>query len=479
MEYKFSIKKSNPIAVAIVNNFSNIESQWARQICINITDHFVQRSIKYNYDVFIGNNENTLLKQISSDKFYSHICIVHCGVSLKINDNLFDEIEKLCKNDFFIAGHILERGEDSYWKNGYYELHKQFYIINCEYYRSMRKPFIGDFSKESHEQIEPNRSKEFLYGNKEIPKSILPGNKKNKKMYRFKCHGWNIISKALSNNLKMIDVGEGIRSSKLYLKYEYDHVFVREMRKVYNLQLAANNFVSAYNSDNLNSVNSSMENIQQFVVPSMGLNWIYYLKNLNFDNNCKVIFVDRNINALNFMENLILNWDGKDYDKFFKKFIPKFVTNINFDADAYIKTVTDFWENFIKNFLDFEDFWQNQIKKLKFSFVFIDFTADYNLSWLDNDKNTLIYLSDIFTHNTYVATQSYKHRIAAENFLIKKLQEFNPNIELIMTAHAADSFLKKQITKQGKVSDFTFTDINYLKTPDWHIKDWKSKTILF
>jgi hypothetical protein len=61
--------------------------------------------------------------------------------------------------------------------------------------------------------------------------------------------------------------------------------------------------------------------------------------------------------------------------------------------------------------------------------------------------------------------------------LFQKLQKKDPNVTLMLTSRAADGFWKDSNRQLlDKVSNFVYTDITDLKTPEWHLEDWKNNS---
>ena len=144
------------------------------------------------YDVYIGKDQNELLKAAQEDGFYSHAVIIASGTSLKLSDRLFPAVEALCKKEFFVAGHILDR------ETSYYELHHQFYVVNLAEYASLNCPVVNQPEENPHSQIAPLRSDELIQGDYDLPAWIKPGTML--KTYERKKHGCDIITVGLANN---------------------------------------------------------------------------------------------------------------------------------------------------------------------------------------------------------------------------------------------------------------------------------------
>lgn len=470
---KFNQVRKNPILLCIVDNRHLYQSGWATEISINITDFMIQRFIQHEYDIYIGADENTMLAEAATDN-YSHAVVVAMGTSMGLSDRLFSAIENLCKQDFAVAGHILERNDKSYYKNGYYELHHQFYVVRLADYADMSFPILGTEENTQHVQTAPVRSEECLYNDHEVAAWIKPGH--TEKTYSMKLHGWNLVATTLAHNKTIIDLGQDIRSNKTYFYYEYDHVFLRLISQVYDNQLFCNNFVVSWNSDLFKKQIPYEGPVEQYITVGTGVFWITYLDKLGITADTRVVFTDINNNCLQFMRAMVTEWDGVDYAEFYQTHLPLLPNSFNRDLDAYIEYTNKEWTDFVSKFDNWPAMWA-KIKSLKFDFVLIDYMGVYNFDWIEKDKRTLLNLSDVFTHSPYIPTQSLKYRVSCENKLFAKLKERDPTIHVMMTSRAAEGFLKTTRTS-GSVDLFEPVDINQLRKPVWHEKTWSSPRLL-
>jgi len=475
MVTEFNRVNQNKIACCIVDNRHNYTSGWATEVSINVSDFLAHRFTVKGYDVFIDNDENELLRHVA-DQGYSHAVVVAMGTSLGLNDRLFPAIENICRRDFFIAGHILDRNENSHWKNAYYELHHQFYIVRLEDFIELDYPEIGEQEYVKHRQIEPIRSETCLYNDHEVAEWIRPGYAT--KEYEMKLHGWNIIARALENDKTIIDLGQEIRDTKKYFYYEYDHVFTRTLADLYHNEFFCNNFFPSWNSDPLNEGLTFQGPVEQYITVGIGVYWVHNLNKIGFDDNTRVVFTDINNHCLNFMKALVEEWDGTNYPEFYRARMTRMVNGFQGNVDAYLDYTDKEWQAFVAKFPNWLDLW-NRVKKLKFEYILIDYMGRYELSWINPQQRTLMNLSDVFTHCPYIHTQSLKYRIASENKLLNELRNVDPNIYLMLTSRAADGFHHDgNHMRFGAVEDFDLTDINVLRKTPWHEQDWSSPRML-
>jgi len=472
---KFNQIKKKSIVCCIMDNRHTYSSGWATEISNNVSDFLVHRFIQKEFDVFIGSNEDMLLRESSTDD-YEYAVVIAGGTSFGLSDRIFGAIEQICTKEFFIAGHILDRNDHYHYQDGYYELHHQFYIVNLKEYKELNYPVIGIPDNSLHIQIEPIRSENCLYDDNKIAEWIKPGTVE--KTYNQKLHGWNVISIALANNKTLIDLGPEIRDNKKYFYYEYDHVFLRQVSELYWYQFFCNNFYASWNSDGLRENFEFTGPVEQYITVGIGVYWISNLIKLGVTPNTRVVFTDINYNCLQFMEAMVNEWDGKDYHEFYRKHLPKLPNNTNRDINAYFEYTKVQWEEFVKKYENWDEMWAT-VKSLKFDYILIDYMSGYNLDWINAGQKTLINLSDVFTHSPYIGTQSLKFRISCENKLLNNIKEIDPNINILMTSRAADSFHPiEQRLQFGTADAFDLTDINQLKKPPWHLMDWSSPRML-
>jgi len=471
MVMKFKTEKKRSIVFCILDIIDNCCSPEAKVVCSNLTDFLINRADLHHYDILISKDEDELLNSASSEG-YAHAVLISAGTSLGLSDRLFDAIEDQCNEDFFIAGHILDRGDHSYYKkNACFELHQQFYIINLEQYKELGYPIVGKEEWVEYQQIAPIRSEECLHGDPEIPVWMTKGTEI--KTYSVKLHGWNILNVGLEHDKKLIPLTRRIRDSKKYLYYEHDHVFLRQLADIKQNQFFGMNFFAGWNSDRLREDLLFDGPVDQYASVGIGFNWIKNLCIVGFTENTKVIFTDINYNCLMFMKKMVDEWDGKDYDEFYWKHKPMLPNNPPHIPDTYKDQITEQWQKFLTTIDDWDSIW-GKVKNLTYDYILIDYTASFNFDWLEEGKKTLLNLSDLYNHGPFVASSSLKYRISCENGLLQKLKNKDPNITLLMTSRAADGFWKVANNQRlNLASEFAYTDIKELKTPRWHIEDWK------
>ena len=446
------------IIICIHDILDSCTSEWSKEIAKNLSDYMINRFLKNGYDVCIGKDENQLLSQ-AVDK-YTHAVVIASGTSPKLSDRLIHAIEEKCLEDFYIAGHVLDREEK------YFELHHQFYIINLKIHKELNCPLLGEESNINHSKNKPISftsdgyiSQELSYG-KELAS------------YNGTMHGCNILNVALDNKQRVIDLGENIRNNKKYFYYEYDHVFLKESAELFYNQYMFNNIVVPFNSDNLDTNLKFTGPVEQYITLGTGLNWVINLIKLGYTSNTKVIFTDINPLVLRYMKKMVEEWDGINYARFYLENTGFLPNNLPYDFNDYILQIEEKWKKFIKDYPDWIDMW-SKIKKLSFDYVSIDYMSNYNLKFIQPNKTTIFNASDMFDHVPGVFIQSMKYRIAAENRFLNKLKTIDSNIFLLWSSRSAESFLSlDQCPKFQKVSEIELIDIEKIIRPYWHKDDW-------
>ena len=466
MLIKYNQVGEQKIVYCVLDNLNECDNLIAKDMSINTIDFLIRGMVVRNYDVLISDNETELLQSAVSN--YTHAVVVTTGTYLWMGDRLFNEVDKLCQQEFFVAGHVLDRGDF------YLELHKQFYIINLNEYAHLGCPAVEEgawFVDDIHEEFKPVVLAYKDNGDEVIQSMSMST---EKKQYKFKLHGWNILKLALEHNKKTIDVGESIRRSKNYLYHEYDHVFINSFPKIFHQQLFARNVVAPWNSDRVYDAIAFEGPVEQYITLGTGLNWIRNLILTGYTSNTQVVFTDINHNCLRFMKEMINTWDGVDYDKFYHTFEQFYPSGVPEQVFKNLSANKEF-EEFKKFFDDWPAIWDN-IKKLTFDYRLIDYTAEYDLSWIDASKKTLINFSDLFNHAPLVPFQSVKFRIGAENRLLNNLTNINPDISVIFTSRSALGYkdFGDSPLFSGKVKDFKLTSMEELKMLPWHTHDWKT-----
>lgn len=401
---EFGNSENRNIVFCLVDRTSIISDSWANEIVKNISDYTISNITIKRYNILQGFDENQLLR-VASLK-YNFGIVLSTGTEFINGTNFFDSVEELIKKDFFIAGHILDR------KDAFYELHHQCYIVNLQYYKSLDYPMIGDIHLgKKNFQIEPIRSEE-NYHDDYTPLWVKPGNEY--RSYNHLCHGWNIISTALNNNLPIEIFDNNIRDNKIYYYPEHSNDFYKHFQYIsYKEKFCVTEHVHSKNSESTNIFKKTK--YDQVVIPASGIGYTDFVSE-----NGTIIFYDYNDKSLEY-------WKSK-----YKK------------------------ENCI-------------IKFVKFDMLGKDLPLSDLLDI--NNKNTFINLSNIFCYEGTISFSNLRYRIYKENQMLNKIINDLPDSIINFTLRAASGFQELLLT--GPANEFKETDIKNIIKPTWRYNtDW-------
>lgn len=283
------------ITFCIVDDIDTYATNEIKTTIRNISDFTISNLYTKGYPVLVGKDENILLKQITTD----YAVLMSPGTEYINGIAFFDALEELIHQDFFIAGHVLDR--TAY--DAYYELHHQCYVINMEYYKRLQCPTVGVLEKNvPHTQLEPIRSTENWHDDY-TPKYVLSGSKTQ--TYNNRCHGWNLLRLAFENSLPVIVFNESIRNNKRHYYPESEQDYYKNVEYIlHKLDYCANEFV---HTDNTEHDNGITEKYEQIVLPASGT--LY----LDLITNGRVVFYDYNQRALEYWEEHCPRKDGVEY----------------------------------------------------------------------------------------------------------------------------------------------------------------------
>lgn len=273
------------IAFCFIDNTSRYSSAWTREIIKNIADYTISNLHGKCYSVYQSENEDLCLKKVA-ELGYKHAVVFSTGTEFINGENFFSEINKLIDTDFWIYGHILDRGD------AYYELHHQCYLINLDRYRSLGFPEVGQVDLGNvHNQSIPYRSLENIHDDY-TPLWVGPGNIEN--TYSHRLHGWNIISKVLDSGGTICAFNDSVRSNKKYYYPENQTEFLKHISWAHTrYHYCANDFVHTQNTEVIESIDTDY---QQIITPASG-DWF---KNYVGTQPVTVVYYDYNQKSLDY-----------------------------------------------------------------------------------------------------------------------------------------------------------------------------------
>lgn len=296
IEYNYN--SSNKIAFCFVDNTNYIQDFFCKEIIKNQSDYTISNVVIKKYDVYQSLDEDTALQHVAKLD-YTHALVFSTGTEFINGIEFFNSLEILIRDNFFIYGHILDRG------NAYYELHHQCYLINLGIYRRLNCPLIGQQELgASHQQIAPERSLDNIHDNY-TPTWVKTGSQL--KHYDHKCHGWSILSLAFNHNLPIKIFDNNIRHNKKYLYPESKKDFLKNLNWIYfREKYAATEFVHIKNTEsNHNNINKKFT---QLIIPASGTLYTDLI------DRGRIIIYDYNNNALNYWQNNIQRKSNIKYE---------------------------------------------------------------------------------------------------------------------------------------------------------------------
>lgn len=395
------------IAYCVIDRTHEYRVNWTKELIKNQADFTVTNIYSKDYNIYQSQSEDAVLKHVTN-LGYEYAVIISTGTEFINGDSFFRAIEQLTTTDFFIAGHVLDRSD------AYYELHHQCYIINLIVYKELGCPSIGQQELGSrHIQRMPDRSKE-NYHDDYTPLWVKPGLTINEE-YQHKCHGWNILSIALNNNLNVLIFDDVIRNSKKHFYPENQIEFLKHVSWAYDREsYCATSFVHTSTTDSAPTI---VTGIRQVLTPASGTLW---LDTIHPTEAVTVVMYDYNQQSL------------------------------------------DFWETHAP-----------AISNVTYKFVKLDIlhqTIDLAEILDVSIKETFINLSNIFAYEGTMFFSSLEYRLTKENLLLSHIKEKMPNAFVYFSIRAAMGFVDLKSTFIAK--DFTWISADQLTQPTWHSAEW-------
>lgn len=284
------------IAFCLVDNTRTYQSN-IRELMKNQADGTLANIYNKGWTVYQWIDEHELLRH-ASNKGHTWAVVFSTGTEFINGTAFFDTVLDLIKQDFFIAGHILDR------KDAYYELHHQCYVVNLDYYKQLNYPSIGQQQLgHDHCQLSPNRSSDNWH-DEYTPTEISNGTKL--KEYQHKCHGWNILSLAFVNNLPVKVFDESIRNNKIHFYPENPDDFYKQLGWAYHrVNYCQTEFIHAAPTE---IIDLKPKKYQQIVTPASGAWFREFV-----DNGTTVIYYDYNNNSLEYWKEHAPKIEGVEY----------------------------------------------------------------------------------------------------------------------------------------------------------------------
>jgi len=283
VEFNCPYQTEKNIVFCCLDITNNFQSAYPLDLVKNISDFTISNLIVKGFNVLQGLDEDALIKK-ASDLKYEYAVVFATGTEFINGFDFFSELKKLTLENFFIAGHILDR------EDAFYELHYQCYVVNLKYYKKLKCPPIGSQRLgEKHKQNRPWRSKE-NYHDTHTPIWVSGGD--DVVQYKHKCHGWNILQLAFEKDLPVVVFNEKIRSSKKFYYPELNSTFDKHVGWInWRYNYCANSFIHKENSEESNLSNYKF---QHLILPASGMLYSEMI------DNGMITFYDYNLAALDY-----------------------------------------------------------------------------------------------------------------------------------------------------------------------------------
>jgi hypothetical protein len=403
---KFKSFKDTNLVFCIVDTTPYIVDSWIKEITKNQADYTLQNLCIKGYTVFQGTNEDQLLRDAS--ECFEYACVLSTGTEFLNGEKCIDLILDECTDNFFVKGHILDRGD------AYYELHAQCYLLNLKEYVKLGCPTVGKQELGvPHSKVKPIRSSENFHDDY-TPIHISLGTEL--KTYNHKCHGWNFIQIGLENS-KISPFNNDIRNNKKHLYPESPKDFYKNLSYVYfKERFCATEFVHKSHTEWFNKF---IPNLRQVVAPASG-EW--YKEMLDTDNQCKVILYDYNPESLKYWRENV-----------------EYLPNVTYEF-IYWDLLGNFYDITQHLDLELEDF-------------------------------TLVNLSNIFCYEGTSTLANTKFRLKKENELLDCLKNKIPNAWVNFSARTSAGFINADSCIQ-RIKETPMYTIQDFRAPTWRIQDW-------
>ena len=369
-----SVKRK--IAYCVVDNTNDYRMDWTRELIKNQADFTITNIYSKDYNVFQSQSEDAVLKHVANIG-YEYAVVISTGTEFINGDIFFKNVELLISKDFFIAGHVLDRGE------AYYELHHQCYILNLKQYIKLGFPKIGRQELgANHIQNIPWRS-ENNWHDDYTPVAVAGGDMPKK--FQHKCHGWHILSVAFDNNLNVLIFDESIRNNKKHFYPENQKEFLKHLAWAYQREAyCSKEFVHTETTDSSNTI---AKNIKQVFTPASGLLW---LNTIDPVEPVSVVIYDYNQQALDYWRKHVPNIENITY-----KFVKLDIMNQDIDLPSIL---------------------------------------DISI------PETFINLSNIFAYEGTMFFSGLEYRLTRENTLLSNIKEVMPESFIYFSMRAAMGF---------------------------------------
>lgn len=413
--YNYNYLSDIGMGIGWLDISNEINNPTALSLTRNVTEYWIQESSNYNLKMFFGKTADDMLEWADKEKL-NYLLVLSIGNNLSRRYTFFQEISDLIEQDkdLTLYGHILDR------QDKFYELHRQCFLINVNYWKKIGRPIIGQEEHNEWETTEPLRSADNWHDNY-TPHWVDKGN--TTKMYIGRKYGWNLIDTVLKAGGKINSFNSRIRESKYYIYPEVEKDFHSKISYVLeSIQQSNGHFVANTETPPYNILENTMDGV---VCTAGGITPLLscYFGNIKPYGNLTVF--DCSPFAIEVQKCFVKK--NLDYNNFKKSFY-EVIGNLNipalFKAESNIDKMQQVINDLMPNGLEY--FINNVWPTINMNYVNCDlFDTNSFKRVVENHRRqkTFIHLSNVYFYQNTAWLYSAEHRYRLENDLLNLLYE--------------------------------------------------------
>ena len=195
--------------------------------------------------------------------------------------------------------------------------------------------------------------------------------------------------------------------------------------------------------------------IHQLVTPAAGLNWVDYLNRYGYDETTVVRFYDYSYLALDCMREVVLKYNGGNYEEFIKRL-----------GRSKFKFIDKEWDYGFASMYNTDEpnNWLKIVNTVCFEFVHINLLENLDITELVKPKpNTFINFSNIFSYYLTSCFYSLQARTNAEQRILTDLKDYDCHVGFISRAQDVYNQSPKFA---GHISEFSSD--SQVRLPTWY-----------
>ena len=387
--YYESIMPAADVGIGILDISRDIPNATIQKRTFDMTYFYINRMMRMGLVRYLGQHLTVDEILEAAAKQNLPYCMVACqGLLLFRGPSLVTQSRQYAERnpEFFVVGHIMNK------KNKYPGLHRQYLFVNVQKWIDLGKPVfdeMGYFADRS--PILPDYSvSESVVHSEYTPLWIESGSGEAQK-WNFTNDGSNWILTAIRNNIKIDNLDNNMRESKVFLYpysdsellarawYDKDKESIDKLsdysqrawlRKLQYQEQVEKNRVYAFNTETLSGEGvRSPGPIDAFFSAAAGFKPLSILQANGFHDNTVVHYFDWCQDSLDFKKRVIETWDGID----FHKWLLAHDLEYNFSS-TYRGNYEKYWKMELEEFdgaEKFKELW-DKYKELDHHFHLID-----------------------------------------------------------------------------------------------------------